>query len=127
MQRGVDRFTALATAIGSGMVVLNLVLLIGGDIGVYLRTEWRAIAALLTAGAFNAVALISLTTAFSLTSVARASTINSLQNALAPLFAWLFLGEQMNVVTALGITLAAGGVVVVQRAGSRVTRASVDM
>jgi drug/metabolite transporter (DMT)-like permease len=64
------------------------------------------------------VALVSITTALSLTSVASATTLNSLQIGLAPLFAWLFLGEQLGLWMAVGILLIASGVIIVQRANS---------
>jgi drug/metabolite transporter (DMT)-like permease len=119
MRRGVDRFWALAVATGSGIVALNLYLLLAGDIGVYATTPLMAQVSLLLAGLLNAVALVSITTALSLTSVASATTLNSLQIGLAPLFAWLLLGEQPELLMAMGILLIAVGVVIVQRANSR--------
>jgi len=118
MRRGVDRFWALAIATGSGIVVLNLYLLLAGDIGVYTTTPLPTQASLLLAGLLNTVALVSITTALSLTSVASATTLNSLQIGLAPLFAWLFLGEQLGSLMAAGILLIVVGVIVVQRAHS---------
>jgi drug/metabolite transporter (DMT)-like permease len=118
MRRGVDRFWALAVATGSGIVALNLYLLLSGDIGVYTTTPLVAQASLLLAGLLNAVALVSITTALSLTTVASATTLNSLQIGLAPLFAWLFLGERLTLLMGMAILLIAGGVVLVQRARS---------
>ncbi len=118
MNRGVDQFRALAVATGAGLGILNLYLLLAGDVGVYLTTPWTIQGAALLAGVFNAVALISLTTALSLTSVASATTLNTLQIALAPLLAWLFLGEPLDLPMGLGIVIIAGGAVIVQRARS---------
>ncbi|MBU0703742.1 MAG: DMT family transporter [Chloroflexi bacterium] len=118
MRRGVDRFWALAVATGSGIVALNLYLLFTGDIGVYATTPLPAQVSLLLAGLLNTVALVSITTALSLTSVASATTLNSLQIGLAPLFAWLFLGEQLGSLMAAGVLLICVGVIVVQRAHS---------
>jgi drug/metabolite transporter (DMT)-like permease len=118
MRRGVDRFPALSVATGSGIAALNIILLLSGDIGVYATTPPMAQASLLLAGTLNAVALVSITTALSLTSVASATTLNSLQIGLAPLFAWLFLGEQLGFWMAVGILLIASGVIIVQRANS---------
>jgi len=118
MRRGVDRFWALAIATGSGIVALNLYLLLTGDIGVYATTPLMAQVSLLLAGLLNAVALVSITTALSLTSVASATTLNSLQIGLAPLFAWLFLGERLTLLMGMAILLIVGGVVLVQRARS---------
>jgi drug/metabolite transporter (DMT)-like permease len=64
------------------------------------------------------VALVSITTALSLTTVASATTLNSLQIGLAPLFAWLFLGERLTPLMGVAILLIVGGVVLVQRARS---------
>jgi len=122
MRQGVDRFRALAVATGSGIVALTLLLLLTGDIDVYATTPLMAQISLLLAGLLNAVALVSITTALSLTSVASASTLNSLQIGLAPLFAWLFLGERLGWLMAVGVLLIAGGVVVVQRAKSKAER-----
>jgi drug/metabolite transporter (DMT)-like permease len=115
MQRGVDRFRALAVATGTGILLLNLYLGLTGRLDVYLTTPLPALGSLAMAGLLNAVALVSITTALSLTNVANAVTINTLQTGLAPLLAWLILGEQPNGVTALGILLIVAGVVVVQR------------
>ncbi len=119
MRRGVDRFWALAGATGSGIVALNLYLLLTGDIGVYATTPPMAHVNLLLAGLLNAVALVSITTALSLTSVASATTLNSLQIGVAPLLAWLLLGEQLELLMAMGILLIVIGVIIVQRANSR--------
>jgi drug/metabolite transporter (DMT)-like permease len=118
MRRGVDRFWALAVATGSGIGALNLILLFSGDIGVYATTPLMAQASLLLAGLLNAVALVSITTALSLATVASATTLNSLQIGLAPLFAWLFLDERLTLFMGVAILLIVGGVVLVQRARS---------
>ncbi|MBN1178503.1 MAG: DMT family transporter [Anaerolineae bacterium] len=114
MARGVDRFRALAVATGSGILLLNLALLLGGDISVYASTPLRIHAAVLAGGLLNAMALVSVTTALSLTTVASATTINSLQIGLAPLLAWLVLGEGLNPLMVAGVTVIVIGVIVVQ-------------
>jgi len=116
MRRGVDRFWALTVATGSGIIALNLYLSLTGDIGLYVTTPLTIQASVLLAGLLNTVALVSITTALSLTSVASANTLNSLQSGLAPLLAWLFLGEQLNLLMWVGILLITGGAVIVQRA-----------
>jgi drug/metabolite transporter (DMT)-like permease len=116
MRRGVDRFQVLAIPTLLGVGVLNLYLLISGDIDLYVATPLDVLFSLLVAGTFSAVALVCLTTALSLTTVASAATLNSLQVALAPLIAWLFLGEELSPAMGIGILLILAGVVVVQRA-----------
>ena len=116
MRRGVDRFQVLAIPTLLGVGVLNVYLLISGDMGLYVATPLDILLSLLVAGTFSAVALVCLTTALSLTTVASAATLNSLQVALAPLIAWLFLGEELNLAMGMGILLILAGVVVVQRA-----------
>jgi drug/metabolite transporter (DMT)-like permease len=116
MRRGVDRFQVLAIPTLVGLAVLNATLLLTGDIGLYASTAVDVLLSLLVAGTFSAVALVCLTTALALTTVASATTLNSIQIALAPLIAWLFLAEELNLVIGLGIALILLGVIVVQRA-----------
>jgi drug/metabolite transporter (DMT)-like permease len=116
MRRGVDRFQVLAIPTLIGVGVLNAYLLISGDVNLYASTPVDVIFSLLAAGTFSAIALVCLTTALALTTVASAATLNSLQVALAPLIAWLFLGEGLKPVMGLGILLILAGVIIVQRA-----------
>ena len=116
MRRGVDRFRALATTAGTALLCLNGYLLLSGQIGAYATTPSVPMVSALVAGLFNAAALVCSMSAFALTSVASASTIGSLQIALSPLIAWLFMGEKMNAAMALGILLITLGVIGVQRA-----------
>jgi drug/metabolite transporter (DMT)-like permease len=122
MRRGVERFQALAVATLVGITANQLYLLLTGRFGLYLTTPPRILLNVLIAGLFNATALISLTSAFSLTSVISASTISSLQLGLAPLFAWLFVGERINVWMMLGVALIMGGVMLVQRARAAISK-----
>ena len=114
MRRGVDRFQVLAIPIVVGVVVLNGYLLFTGDLGLYLSTPLDVHLSLLLAGTFSAVALVCLTMALALTTVASATTLNSLQVALAPLIAWLFLEEELNLVIGIGVLLILVGVMIVQ-------------
>jgi len=118
LKRGVDRFHSLALAVGSGILLLNITLIVTGQMGSYAETPLTIHGAMLVAGLLNALALVSITSALLHTSVATATTLNSLQIALGPLLAWIFLGEQLSLVTALGACLVAGGAVFVQRAAS---------
>jgi len=116
MRRGVDRFQVLAIPTMVGLAALNAYLLFSGDLQLYASTPVDVILSLLAAGTFSAVALVCLTTALALTTVASATTLNSIQVALAPLVAWGFLGEELNLASGLGIVLILAGVIVVQRA-----------
>jgi len=116
MRRGVDRFQALSIAVLVGLVGVNACLLVGGDLGAYAATRSELALSVFTAGLFGTVALVSMTSALAFTSVASANAINSLQVGLAPLMAWLFVGEGMNAPMSVGILLIMVGVVVVQRA-----------
>jgi drug/metabolite transporter (DMT)-like permease len=118
MRRGVDRFPALAVTTGSGIIMLNLYLLLTSQIDGYTATSLQAQGNVLLAGLLNTVALVSITTALSLTSVASATTLNSLQIGLAPLLAWLLLGEYLDWLMALGILSIFIGAIIVQRANS---------
>jgi drug/metabolite transporter (DMT)-like permease len=116
LRRGVDRYQVLAIPTLVGVFVLNGYLLATGEIALYAETSASVILDLLVAGTFSAVALVCLTTALHLTTVASATTLNSLQVAFAPLIAWLFLGEPLNLVIGIGILLILVGVIIVQRA-----------
>jgi drug/metabolite transporter (DMT)-like permease len=116
MQRGVDRYQALAVVVLTGVVTLNIYLLAAGRTHLYASTPRSVLLSAVAAGLFNMVALVSVVTAFSLTTVASASAINSLQVGLAPLLAWAALGEQLNITMIAGILLILAGVLVVQRA-----------
>jgi len=115
MRRGVDPFQAVAIPTIVGIAVLNGYLLVTGQIGLYGGTSAEILAILLVAGVFSAAALISLTMALKLTTVASATTLNSLQVAIAPVIAWIFLGEDPNLAAAVGILTILAGVIIVQR------------
>jgi drug/metabolite transporter (DMT)-like permease len=116
MRQGVDRFEVLAIPTVVGIAALNGYLLVTGGISLYASTPLPVVLSLLAAGVFSAVALICLTTALDLTTVASATTLNSLQVAIAPLIAWFFLGEVLDLVLAAGILLIMVGAIIVQRA-----------
>ncbi len=120
MRQGVDRYQTLGVSTLAGLIAINASLLVTGDIGLYASTPGDVVLSLLSAGLFNAVALISITSALALTTVVSATTLNSLQLALAPLIAWLFLGEELNLLMGAGILLILVGVLIVQRARSLV-------
>jgi drug/metabolite transporter (DMT)-like permease len=115
MRRGVDPFQAVAIPTMVGIIVLNGYLLATGQIGLYAGTSTGILVSLLTAGVFSAAALISLTMALNLTTVASATTLNSVQVAIAPVIAWVFLGEDLNLMASLGILMILVGVIIVQR------------
>ena len=115
MRRGVDPFQAVAIPTIVGIATLNGYLLVTGQIGLYGGTSAEILAILLVAGVFSAAALISLTMALNLTTVASATTLNSLQVAIAPVIAWIFLGEDLNLAAAVGILIILVGVIIVQR------------
>jgi drug/metabolite transporter (DMT)-like permease len=115
MRRGVDPFQAVAVPTIVGIAVLNGYLLVTGQIDLYGGTSGEILVSLLVAGVFSAAALISLTMALNLTTVASATTLNSLQVAIAPVIAWIFLGEDLNLAAAVGILIILVGVIIVQR------------
>jgi len=117
LQQGVNRFNALAVVTGTGVLALNLFLAVSGKLEAYLTTPVGIQGAVLIAGLFNAWALVSITTSLTHTTVATTTTISSLQIALAPLLAWMLLGERMDGLTAFGIVLVSVGAIVVQRGG----------
>jgi len=114
MRRGVNNFQSLAVATFSGILCLNVYLLASGQVSLYWQTPLSVEGSVLLAGVFNTAALVCVTTALSLTTVASANTINSLQVGIAPLIAWIFLGEQLNLLMGLGILSVMVGVMGVQ-------------
>jgi drug/metabolite transporter (DMT)-like permease len=115
MRRGVDRYQALGLTILVGVLILNVYMAITGRLRLYGDTPLRVLRNTLWAGVFNSIGVVAITTAFSMTSVASASTLNNLQVGLAPLLAWAFLGEWVSLVMAGGLVLILVGVIVVQR------------
>ena len=115
MRRGVDPFQAVAFPTIVGVLTLNGYLLATGQTGVYGGMSTETYMILLGAGVFTATALICLTLALNLTTVASATTLNSLQVAIAPVIAWIFLSEDLNLAAAVGILTILIGVIVVQR------------
>jgi drug/metabolite transporter (DMT)-like permease len=115
MRRGVDPFQAVAIPTMIGILALNGYLLAKGQIGLYGETLTGLLVTLLTAGVFSSAALVCLTLALNLTTVASATTLNSLQVAIAPVIAWTFLGEKLNLAASGGISLILVGVILVQR------------
>jgi DME family drug/metabolite transporter len=113
-RKGVDRFHALLFALVVGYISLNGYMLFSGQISSYTTTPLKLMGNVIMAGGFNMLALISITTALGLTSVASATTLGSLQVGLAPIFAWLLIKEEMNLLIGIGIVLILTGVIVVQ-------------
>lgn len=115
MRCGVDPFQAVAIPTVVGVIALNGYALVAGQLGLYGSTSPSILATLLAAGVFSAAALISLTLALNLTTVASATTLNSLQVTIGPVLAWLFLGEHLSLVAMVGILTILAGVIIVQR------------
>jgi DME family drug/metabolite transporter len=113
-RKGVNRFNALLIGLITGFIALNGYLFASGNSEVFTSTPPHLILNVLLAGLFNMLALIGITSALGLTSVASATTLGSLQVGIAPLLAWLFIGEDMNMLIGVGILLILGGVVYVQ-------------
>ncbi len=114
LQQGVDRFQAMAVSSLVGVLCINAILWMGGNIGVYGTTPGGVLWRLLIAGALGMAGLLSFISALAHTTVASANALNSLQVGLAPLISWMLMGESMNVWMGLGIALIMVGVIVVQ-------------
>jgi len=114
MERGVDRFQVLAISALTGVLGLNACLWLTGDLGVWVQTPPRVLLQVIVAGVLGMAGLLSFTSALSMTTVASANALNSLQVGLAPLIAWLLVGEALNAAMAAGIVLVMAGVIVVQ-------------
>lgn len=114
MERGIDRYRLLAISASAGVLGLNAVLWARGELGVWVETPPAVLLQVLIAGVMGMAGLMSFTAALGLTTVASANALNSLQVGLAPLIAWLVMGEAMNVPMAAGILFILIGVITVQ-------------
>ena len=112
--RGVDRFQAMAVSSLVGVLCINAILWMSGNIGVYSATPAAVLWRLLIAGTLGMAGLLSFISALTHTTVASANALNSLQVGLAPLISWIVLREPMNTSTAVGVALIMAGVIVVQ-------------
>jgi drug/metabolite transporter (DMT)-like permease len=93
---------------------LHAYLLFSGQAEIYITTSLDLMGKIVGAAMFNMLALIAITTAVGITTVASASTINSLQVGFAPILAWAILAEQLNLIVGTGIILILIGVIYVQ-------------
>ncbi len=114
LERGVDRFQAMAVSSFAGVVGINAILWLSGNIHVYGTTPTGALWSLLVAGTLGMTGLLAFISGLAHTTVASANALNSLQVGLAPLISWIVLHEQMNACMGLGIALIMIGVIVVQ-------------
>lgn len=114
LERGVDRFQAMAVSSLVGVVGINAILWLGSNLLVYSTTPIGVLWRLLAAGTLGMTGLLAFISALAHTTVASANALNSLQVGLAPLISWALLGETMNLWMGLGIALIMIGVIVVQ-------------
>ena len=114
LKRGVNRFQAMAVSSLVGVLCINAILAMGGNLSVYSATPGGVVLRLLLAGTLGMAGLLAFISALQHTTVASANALNSLQVGLAPLISWIVLGEAMNGWMALGVALMMSGVIVVQ-------------
>ncbi|GFN36747.1 DMT family transporter [Tepidimicrobium xylanilyticum] len=112
-KKSLDRWTVSFLEVTTGEILLHIIFLIQGN-NYYSIIPCITISKFIFAGLFGALAIISITTATSLTQVASATTINSTQTAIAPILAMILLGEKVNLEVGLGIILIMAGVMIVQ-------------
>lgn len=112
-RKHLDRWTITFLEVTTGEILLHAIFLVQGT-NYYSIIPLSIISKFIFAGLFSALAIISITTATSLTQVASASTINSTQTAIAPILAMFLLGEKISFVVLVGIILIMVGVMLVQ-------------
>lgn len=112
-RKSLNRWTITFLEVTSGEIFLHTIFLIQGK-NYYSIVSLGTISKFMFAGLFCGLAIISITTATSLTQVASASTINSTQTAIAPILAMFLLGEKISLVIFIGIILIMSGVMLVQ-------------
>ncbi|MFO8059045.1 MAG: DMT family transporter [Bacillota bacterium] len=118
MLGGVDRFSVLFFTAAVGQLSLHTALAFRGYPG--LDVLWSAdLVYLALAGIFNLSAQISLTTALSLTEVARVNIITAGGSALAPILGFVIFRDPLNMVMVGAIACVLTGAVTVQRSTSR--------
>ena len=114
LTRGVDKY--LVIAVSGTWAILALIGVVGviGRGSALWMTGWRTIGVLLLAGLLTAAAQISTAQALSLTTVASVTAISGVNPVFSAILAFIFLGEDLNLLMGLGTILTVVGVVYVQ-------------
>jgi drug/metabolite transporter (DMT)-like permease len=99
----------------SAQLILFVLVILNGNMNFYFTVGLLTFLKLMLTGIFCAVAIIALTKAMVFTQAAIVTTIGSLQTAIAPLLAAIFLKEEINGLMIFGILLIMAGVYIVQR------------
>ena len=114
-REGLSEWTVMFYSLTSAQLILFVLVIINGNMNFYFTVGLLTFLKLMLTGIFCAVAIIALTKAMVFTQAAIVTTIGSLQTAIAPLLAAIFLKEEINGLMIFGILLIMAGVYIVQR------------
>lgn len=113
LTHGADKYLAVAFAQTWGCTLLTIVILVSGRTSLW-TTDFNTIGTLLLAGLLSALALYAAAQAYSLARVVTVTTINGANPAISTILAVVLLGEEINLLMVVGITLTMIGVIYVQ-------------
>ena len=114
LTRGLSQSNNLAISNAVGVVGLTLILAALGRPGAYAAVPAYRWLWLVASGIAGGAGIGFFFTALSKTTVASATTIHSSNTGLSAIFAWLWLGEPLNLMMLTGIAAILGGVLMVQ-------------
>lgn len=110
-----SEWTVMFYSLTSAQLILFVLVILNGNMNFYFTVGLLTFLKLMLTGIFCAVAIIALTKAMVFTQAAIVTTIGSLQTAIAPVLAAIFLKEEINGLMIFGILLIMAGVYIVQR------------
>jgi drug/metabolite transporter (DMT)-like permease len=110
-----SEWTVMFYSLTSAQLILFVLVILNGNMNFYFTVGLLTFLKLMLTGMFCAVAIITLTKAMVFTQAAIVTTIGSLQTAIAPVLAAIFLKEEINGLMIFGILLIMAGVYIVQR------------
>ncbi len=114
LTHGADKYLAVAVSHTWGIVLLIAIVLVSGRGALLWTTELSTVGLFILAGALSALALYAGAQALSLTTVSSVSTIEATNPVLSTILAVLFLGEELNVLMAIGTVMTIVGVAAIQ-------------
>lgn len=114
LKQGVDRYITIAAGQTGGVLVAIAVLFGAGRGALLWSTDLRSTSLFLVVGVLGTMALVFLTYALSLTTVASASLLSGTSPVISTTLAVLFLDEWLGWLTVFGTALTLAGVLVFQ-------------
>lgn len=114
LTHGADKYLVVALSQTWGIVLLLGIVLVLGRGALLWTTQPGTIGLFILAGTLSAIALYAGAQALSLTTVASVSTLNATNPVMSTILAVLFLGEELNLLMALGTLVTVISVIAIQ-------------